>query len=375
MSTAAGPLAGIKVVEFGQNLAGPYCGQILAFLGAEVVKVERPEGDDARKWGPPFVEGDATGFIALNRGKKSITCDLADPAQREALIERIGAADIFVHNLRADVPAKFGFDGATLIKRFPRLIYADLGAFGHAGPWKDRPGYEPIIQAVAGLISLNGDPTGPEARIGVSIIDLSTGMWTAIGVLAALARRTATGEGSLVNTSLFESGLMWASNHVAGWSVTGKMPPRQGTGHPSLTPYQAFECSDGPLMICPGNDRLWRKFAEALGHPEWPDEERFRTNVQRAERRELLLGMIADIMKEHPRAYWAARLDALGVPNGPLNSVPQVMELAQVAALAMFTRPYAGSNALFHGLPLSIDGQRAGGNETAPKIGEHNGKV
>ncbi len=154
------PLAGIKVVEFGQNLAGPYCGQILAFLGADVVKVERPEGDDARKWGPPFLAGDALGFIALNRGKKSITCDLADKAEREALIERIGLADIFVHNLRADVPAKFGIDGAALTKRFPRLIYADLGAFGHAGPWKERPGYEPIIQAVAGLFSINGDPSG-----------------------------------------------------------------------------------------------------------------------------------------------------------------------------------------------------------------------
>ena len=156
-----GPLAGIKVVEFGQNLAGPSCGQILAFLGAEVVKVERPEGDDARKWGPPFIEGDAVGFIALNRGKKSITCDLANPADREALIERIGGADIFVHNLRADVPAKFGIDGPTLTKRFPRMIYGDLGAFGHLGPWKERPGYEPIIQAVAGLISLNGDPRAP----------------------------------------------------------------------------------------------------------------------------------------------------------------------------------------------------------------------
>ena len=217
--------------------------------------------------------------------------------QREALIERIGAADVFVHNLRADVPAKFGIDGATLTKRFPRLIYADLGAFGHAGPWKERPGYEPIIQAVAGLISLNGDPSGPEARIGVSIIDLSTGMWTAIGVLAAIAQRAATGRGSLVNTSLFESGLMWASNHAANYSVTGRMAPRQGTGHPSLTPYQAFECSDGPLMICPGNDRLWRKFAEALGHPEWPDEPRFKTNVERMQQRDLLLGMIADIMK------------------------------------------------------------------------------
>jgi formyl-CoA transferase len=369
------PLKGLRVVEFGQNLAGPYCGQILAFLGAEVVKVERPEGDDARKWGPPFVDGDATGFIALNRGKKSITCDLADEKQRTALVERIGAADVFVHNLRADVPAKFGIDGATLTRRFPRLIYADLSAFGSAGPWKERPGYEPIIQAVAGLISLNGDPSGPAARVGVSIIDLSTGMWTAIGILAALAKRNATGEGSLVATSLFESGLMWASNHVAQYSVTGRMPPRQGTGHPTLTPYQAFDCSDGPLMICPGNDRLWRKFAEALGHPEWPDEPRFRTNVDRLERRELLLGMIADIMKKQSRAHWSAKLDALGVPNGPLNSVPQVLELAQTAALGLFAKPYAGSPALFHGLPLSLDGERAGGAEKAPKIGEDNGKA
>lgn len=369
------PLAGLKVVEFGQNLAGPYCGQILSFLGADVVKVERPEGDDARKWGPPFVEGDALSFIALNRGKKSITCDLADKAQCDALIDRIGSADVFVHNLRADVPAKFGIDGPTLTRRFPRLIYADLGAFGHLGPWKERPGYEPIIQAVAGLISLNGDPSGPEARIGVSIIDLSTGMWTAIGVLAALAKRTATGQGSLVNTSLFESGLMWASNHIASWSVTGKMAPRQGTGHPSLTPYQAFECSDGPLMVCPGNDRLWRKFAEALGHPEWPDEPQYRTNGDRMQQRDGLLGMIAVIMSRESRAHWSAKLDALGVPNGPLNTVPQVMELAQVAALGMFAKPYEAASALFHGLPISVDGVRAGGAQVAPKIGEHNGKV
>jgi formyl-CoA transferase len=367
-----GPLAGIKVVEFGQNLAGPYCGQILAFLGADVVKVERPEGDDARRWGPPFIEGDALSFIALNRGKKSITCDLADKAERAALIERIGQADIFIHNLRADVPAKFGIDGPTLTQRFPRLIYADLGAFGHLGPWKDRPGYEPIIQAVAGLISLNGDPSGPKARIGVSIIDLSTGMWTAIGVLAALARRSATGQGCLVNTSLFESGLMWASNHIAGYSVTGRMPPRQGTGHPSLTPYQAFDCSDGPLMVCPGNDRLWRKFAEALGHPQWPDEPRFRTNVERMQHREELLGMIADIMTKRSRDYWSGKLDALGVPNGPINTVPQVLALPQVAALGMLAKPYAGSGAQFHGLPVSFDGTRAGGTERAPKIGQHN---
>ncbi|WP_218575068.1 CaiB/BaiF CoA-transferase family protein [Reyranella sp. CPCC 100927] len=367
-----GILSGVKVVEFGQNLAGPYCGQILAFLGADVVKVERPEGDDARKWGPPFIEGDATGFIALNRGKQSITVDLADAAQRQALIERIGQADVFVHNLRADVPPKFGIDGASLAQRFPHLIYADLGAFGHTGPWAQRPGYEPIIQAVAGLISLNGDPGGPPARVGVSIIDLSTGMWTAIGVLAALWRKAQTGQGCIVNTSLFETGLMWASNHIAGYTTTGTVAPRQGTGHPSLTPYQAFECSDGPLMICPGNDRLWRKFAEVLGHPEWPDDPRFLTNALRMQHRPLLLGMIGDIMKGETRATWSARLDKLGVPNGPLNSVPDVMALAQVAALAMFSKPFADAPTLFHGLPISFDGQRAGDDSRAPRIGEHN---
>jgi formyl-CoA transferase len=368
-----GPLAGIKVVEFGQNLAGPYCGQILAFLGADVVKIERPEGDDARKWGPPFLEGDALGFIALNRGKKSITCDLADGKQRDALVGRIGRADVFLHNLRADVPAKFAIDGPTLTRKFPRLIYADLGAFGHTGPWKERPGYEPIIQAVAGLFSVNGDPSGPEARIGVSIIDLSTGMWTAIGILAALNKRSTTGRGSLVNTSLFESGLMWASNHIAGYSVTGNQPQRQGSGHPSLTPYQAFQCTDGLLMVCPGNDRLWRKFADVLGHPEWPDEARFRKNADRVKERDMLLPMIEEIMARQSRAFWSAKLDAVGVPHGPLNSIPQVLELAQVAALGMFGKPYDGSPAMFHGLPLSIDGERAGGPQKAPKIGEHNG--
>ena len=153
---------------------------------------------------------------------------------------------------------------------------------------------------------------------------------------------------------------MWASNHIASYSVTGRMAARQGTGHPSLTPYQAFECSDGPLMICPGNDRLWRKFAEALGHPEWPDEARFRTNVERMQQRDLLLGMISDIMKSESRAHWSAKLDALGVPNGPLNTVPQVLELAQVAALGMFAKPYAGHDALFHGLPVSFDGSSRG---------------
>jgi crotonobetainyl-CoA:carnitine CoA-transferase CaiB-like acyl-CoA transferase len=368
-----GPLSGVKVIEFGQNLAGPYCGQILAFLGAEVIKIERPEGDDARRWGPPFAgeENDAPAvvFVALNRGKKSVVIDLREDAQRDELIQMIGGADVFVHNLRSDVPKRFGFDSASLTARFSGLIYANLGAFGHKGPWRDRPGYEPIIQAVAGLMSVNGDPVAPPARVGVSLIDLSTGMWTAIGILAALSQRASTGKGTVVDTSLFESGLMWVSTHAAQYSASGVPPKRLSSGHPSLAPYQTFECADGPLMVCPGNERLFQKFAEALGHKEWIDDPCYATNQVRVTRRDEVNGMVADIMIQHPRAYWTEKLDALGVPNGPLNTVPEVLELAQTAALGMLFQPDSDNPGLYHGLPISFNGARAGDNATAPALG------
>ncbi|MBL6598985.1 MAG: CoA transferase [Alphaproteobacteria bacterium] len=369
-----GPLDGVKVIEFGQNLAGPYCGQILAFLGAEVIKIERPEGDDARRWGPPFAGEDdgapAVIFVALNRGKKSVVIDLREEDQRDELIDMIGGADVFVHNLRVDVPKRFGFDGESLTKRFPKLIYANLGAFGHKGPWRDRPGYEPIIQAVAGLMSVNGDPVAPPARVGVSIIDLSTGMWTAIGILAALAGRATTGKGVVVDTSLFETGLMWVSTHAAQFSASGVPPQRLSSGHPSLAPYQAFACADGPLMVCPGNERLFQKFAEALGRTDWITDPRYATNTVRVTRRDEVNGMVEEIMKQKPRAYWAGKLDALGVPNGPLNSVPEVLELAQTAALGMMFQPHGEGGGQYHGLPISFDGLRAGDSSKAPGLGE-----
>ncbi len=369
-----GPLSGIKVIEFGQNLAGPYCGQILAFLGAEVIKIERPEGDDARRWGPPFIneepDAPAVVFVALNRGKQSVVIDLREADQCKRLVDMIAEADVFVHNLRVDVPKRFGFDAEGLTKRFPRLIYANLGAFGHKGPWRDRPGYEPIIQAVAGLMSVNGDPVAPPARVGVSIIDLSTGMWTAIGILAALAGRAATGKGTVVDTSLFETGLMWVSTHAAQYSTSGEPPRRLSSGHPSLAPYQAFECSDGPLMVCPGNERLFQKFAEVLGRTDWLSDPRYATNTVRVARRDEVNGIVTEIMKEKPRAHWSEKLDALGVPNGPLNTVPEVLELAQTAALGMMFQPYADSAGQYHGLPISFDGRRAGDDSTAPELGE-----
>lgn len=369
-----GPLSGIKVLEFGQNLAGPYCGQILTFLGATVVKIERPEGDDARRWGPPFIDEDdtpAVAFVALNRGKKSTVIDLNQKEDCGRLINLIGDSDIFLHNIRVDVPKTFGFDSHTLTKKFPKLIYANLGAFGHKGPWKERPGYEPIIQAMAGLMSINGDPTAPPARVGVSIIDLSTGMWTAIGILSALAQRSNTGKGCVIDTSLFETGLMWVSTHAAMFSSAGIIPQRLSSGHPSLAPYQAFTCADGPLMVCPGNERLWQKFATALGQTQWITNPNYLTNELRVARRDEINKMVESIMVMQSRGYWQQRLDAAGVPNGPLNTVPEALELDQTKALGMMFQPYEKNNGQFHGLPISFNGQRAGNNAKAPKL---NGK-
>lgn len=362
-------LQGIKVVEFGANLAGPFCGQILADLGAEVIKIERPSGDDCRQWGPPFIDESSVNFVAINRGKKSVVVDLDDETQRQALIALIGEADVYLHNMRAGVMEKFGLDGTAMLARFPRLIYADVSAFGHVGPMAKKPGYEPLLQAFSGLISVNGDPSGPPARVGASVIDYGTGMWTAIGVLAALVSRAQTGKGCIVNTSLFETALMWMSTHVAGFTATGKLPQRQGTGHASLTPYQAFETANGPLMVTPGNDRLWTRFCEVLGKPEWPADPRFIDNKSRAQHRALLIGMIQDIMKTDTKENWAAKLDATGVPGGPINRVDEMLAAPQTQALGILDRSVDGKTAFTH-VPVSFDGRRAASSGRAPRIGE-----
>ncbi len=367
-------LAGIRVVEFGANLAGPFCGQILSDLGAEVIKVERPSGDDCRLWGPPFIDDASVNFVAINRGKKSVAVDLDDEAQRQGLIRLIGEADIYLHNMRAGVMEKFGLDGKAMLARFPRLIYADVSAFGHVGPMARKPGYEPLLQAFSGLISVNGDPSGPPARIGASVIDYGTGMWTAIGILAALVERARTGQGCIVNTSLFETALMWMSTHVAAYTASGRLPQRQGTGHASLTPYQAFDTANGPLMVTPGNDRLWSRFCAVLGHPEWPADPRFIDNKARSAHRELLVGMIQDIMKTDTKENWAAKLDAAGVPGGPINRVDEVLADSQTEALGILDRSVDGRTAFTHA-PVSFNGRRAASRGKAPATGEHTAAV
>jgi crotonobetainyl-CoA:carnitine CoA-transferase CaiB-like acyl-CoA transferase len=367
-------LDGLKVVELGQNLAGPYGTQILADLGADVIKVERPAGDDARSWGAKVTDDTTTMFQTLNRNKKSVTLDLKAEADMARMMALLADADIFLHNLRPGTPAKIGLGAEELRARFPKLIYCDVGAFGHIGQLKDQPGYEPLMQAYGGLISINGHPDGPPARIAVSLIDLGTGMWTAIGALAALHKRHETGQGCVINTSLYETALAWGNYHMAEYRATGKVPARQASGHPAVVPYQAFEAADGPFMILAGNDRLFAKLAPALGKPEWAEDERFKTNPGRVRHRDELISTIEAIVAAEPRETWVARLREAGVPSAPVQTIPEVLETQQTLDLGIL-QPVAGTPLTLVGLPMSVDGERPAMRTAPPALGSANGEL
>jgi len=367
-------LAGIKVVELGQNLAGPYGTQILGDLGAEVIKVERPTGDDARGWGAQVTDDTTTMYQTLNRNKKSVTLDLKNDADMARMMDLLTDADIFLHNLRPGTPLKLGLGPEQLRAKFPRLIYCDCGAFGHLGPLKDQPGYEPLMQAYGGLVSINGHPDGPVARIAVSLIDLGTGMWSAIGALAALHQRHETGEGCTVNTSLYETALAWGNYHMAEYRVTGRVPARQATGHPAVVPYQAFDGSDGPFMILAGNDRLFAKLAPAIGRPEWAEDERYKMNQGRVEHRDQLISTIQDIVGSAPRDTWVEKLRAAGVPSAPIQTMPEVLETPQTLDLDIL-QPVPDTPLTLVGLPMSFDGKRPAMRHVPPSLGNANTEV
>lgn len=367
-------LNGIKVVELGQNLAGPYGTQILADLGAEVFKIERPSGDDARGWGAKVTDDTTTMYQTLNRNKKSVTLDLKDADDMARLMKLLADADIFLHNLRPGTPAKLGLGPQDLRALFPRLIYCDVGAFGHIGPLKDQPGYEPLMQAYGGLVSINGHPDGKVARIAVSVVDLGTGMWSAIGALAALHHRSETGEGCVINTSLYETALAWGNYHMAEYRATGNVPARQSTGHPAVVPYQAFEAADGPFMILAGNDRLFAKLAPAIGKPEWNDDPRFTANAGRVEHRDELIGAIEAIVAAEPRDAWVERLRAAGVPSAPIQTIPEVLDTPQTLGLDIL-QPVAGTPLTLVGLPISVDGERPAMRSAPPALGSANDEL
>ena len=367
-------LDGVRVVEVAQALAGPMVGEILAHLGADVVKVERPEGDDARRWGPPFWKDTSPGFLAVNANKRSITVDLKDADAVRWLTTLIGDADVLVQNLRPGSIDEVGLGADTLTKRFPRLVYCSVWAFGNTGPMRLKPGYEPMLQAFCGLMMMNGDEGGPPTRVGTSILDYGTGVWAAVGVLAALVRRAANGRGCVVDASLYETGLAWLKGHYASYSTSGIVPERHRTGSHRVVPFESFETTTGPIIIAAGNDRLFAKLATALGHPEWASDPKYVTNAARVANKPALLAEIARIFRTASKGEWIDRLEAAGVPCAVINTLPDAASTPQADALGIVQK-VPGEEYTLIGLPLSFDGARPGIRRRPPAIGEHNDEV
>lgn len=375
MNAAPLPLAGVTVIEIAQNLAGPYAGEILATLGAEVLKIERPEGDDCRGWGPPFIGGAAATFQTVNRNKQSVTLDLKDPAGMAWLKARLAETDILVQNMRPGALDALGLDAAGLRAENPRLIYCSLHAFGAEGPMRMNPGYEPIVQAFSGMFSVNGLADAPPARVGMQVLDLGTGVWAALGCLAALLRRAHTGEGCVVDTSLFETALGWLTIHFAAFGASGRLPVRDRTGNPRLIVFQAFATLDGEVVVAAANDRLFQKLAREIGRPEWAEDARFRTNADRIAHRPLLIPEMETIFASRPTAEWVERLERLAIPCSPINDLAAVAADPQTEAIGML-KPAPGLEGLrMVGLPVSFDGVRPAVRSAAPALGAQNGAL
>jgi formyl-CoA transferase len=375
------PLAGIRVLDLSRVLAGPWCTQLLADLGAEVIKVERPGvGDDTRHWGPPWHgEGDKTVaayFLSANRGKKSAAIDFSKP-EGAALVRKLAEqSDVVVENFKVGGLKKFGLDAKSLRAVNPRLIVASITGFGQDGPYAERAGYDFIIQGMGGMMSITGlpddQPGGGPLRVGVAVVDLFTGMYTASAVLAALFRRERTGEGAHIDMALFDTQLAVLANQVSNALVSGKDPPRQGNTHPNIVPYQPFAASDKLLIVAVGNDRQFARLAELCGHPEWASDERFATNSARVANRDEMVGLVSECIRQKPADEWFALLEAAGIPAGPINTINQALADVQAQHRRMI-RTIAGIPLMRS--PVRIDGDRADGDLPPPSLGEHTDEV
>jgi crotonobetainyl-CoA:carnitine CoA-transferase CaiB-like acyl-CoA transferase len=363
-------------MEIGTSVAAPYATWILAALGMDVVKVEpRGRGDDARQWGGMFEDGRGSYFEALNRDKRGITVDLRDPTERTWLRDyAVEHCDVVLQNLRAGTVDGYGLGAVDLIAANPRMIYCNLHAFGASGPLKDKPGYDPLMQAFGGLMSVTGHEGQPALRVGTSIIDMGTGMWCAIGILASLFKRQETGRGAIVDASLYETALAWMTNPMATAQATGEEPRRGGSGMIGIAPYQAYPCADGELVVAAPNDRLFRSLCDVLAHPEWPNDARFTNNRDRYTNLAALNELLAAVLKTETRDHWQAKLADVGVPSAPVRRVFEVMNEPQTQALGMLQNLPDTERGLI-GMPLSFNGERPPLRRWAPTLGEHDDAV
>lgn len=365
------PAQGLVVIELGHSVAAPFAGQILADLGATVIKIEKSDGDAARSWGPPFKEGAGVMFQVLNRGKQSAVCNLRDPGELATLKQLISErADVVLQNLRPGQVESLGLGADALLAEKPSLVYCNMGAFGSVGPLRDKPGYDPLMQAFGGIMSTTGEAGRPSVRVGASIVDMGTGMWAVIGVLAALMQRGIHGKGCVVDVSLFETASTWVSLIAAQVLASGEVPGRHGSGTASIVPYKGFMTSDGEIVVAAGNDNLFRRVAGVLGHPEWADDPRFATNPQRVENQAELYGMLEALFVQESTETWQNKLEAAGVPCSPVNDMRQMLEHPQTQAMGL-VQQVPDSTIDVIGLPLNFGGERPKPRSRPPRLGEH----
>jgi len=372
------PLQGIRVVDVTTSIAGPYCAEILAALGADVVKIERPDtGDDGRAWGPPFWNGESAMFLSVNAGKRSLAVSLADERGREAVLRLAGRSDVFLQSLRPGLADRLGLGADSLRDRNPQLVYCSIGAYGRTGPLREEPGYDALMQAAGGLISMTGEPGRSGVRVGSSLIDMGTGMWAAMGIVAALLERERTGEGVVVDTSLYETALGYAGYHLVGFLADGTVPTREGTVFPMVAPYQVFPTRDGELMVAGGNDRLFASLCNVVELGELTDDPRFRTNPERVRNREELVRLLSQRFRDQTTVTWLERLIRAGIPAAPVADIADVASAEQTEALGML-QPLAHSSIpdlRLPALPVSFDGERALHRRPPPRLGEHTAEV
>ena len=380
-----GPLAGVRVLELARILAGPWAGQILADLGADVIKVERSKtGDDTRAWGPPFIEGNngplaAAYFHSTNRGKRSIECDFESEDGKRIVKKLAAKSDVLIENFKVGGLAKFGLDYKSLAPDCPRLIYCSVTGFGQTGPYATRAGYDLMAQGMGGFMDLTGTADGEPTRAGVPVSDIFTGVYSVIGILAALQRRERTGKGGYVDTALVDSTVGVLANQAMNYLASGVAPKRIGNAHPNIVPYQVFPVADGHIIIATGNDSQYGKLVAVLGEPELAKNPEYLVNKDRLQNRPVLIARLMELTKKFKRDDLLEKLEAVGVPAGPINTLDQVFEDPQVVHRGMRINPpsadaKAGS---IPGVrtPIVLDGAPMAAERPAPRLGEHTAEI
>lgn len=374
----AGPLEGIRVVDLTRILAGPYCTMMLGDMGAEVIKIENPDGgDDTRGWGPPFLNGVSTYFISINRNKKSLTLNLKDERGKELLRDLIRKGDVVVENFRPGALDKLGFSWEEIHRINPAVIFASLSGFGQTGPRRSEPGFDVVIQGEGGIMSITGEPDGPPSKFGASIADITAGMLAAQGILLSLYHREKTGVGQMVDVGMLDGQVALLTYHANNYFGTGKLPPRRGNKHPSITPYETYECKDGYFNLGVGNDSLWRRFCDAMGLGDIKEDPKFAVNKDRVDNRLELQEILDAFFAEKTVGETLEALRGAGIPCGPINNLEQVLNEPQVLAREMVVDvdvPVAGPTKVT-GVPIKLSETPGAVRTPPPTLGQHTEEV